>query len=506
MLRESLLIACVVAAVQIQTVASKRIVVVGSGPGASGFLWRVLGADSTTHVTWIESGGMDKIENWPAGYLQPNVAACCLHDVTTRPFSMFVAKRWRAFGGGNALNSGGPLVVSPNVARENGLEATVAKYWDGVVTHRIPYKTDEATEHWLRFWDSQGLSCVHGSYFDGRTGDCGVTDTTFNTDGTRRILAYDVWREHSNRIDLRLNTKVRSVVFNEHNQAIGVETAEGERIDGDDVVLAGGVFGTYEVLLRSGVGPQAQLDRHRIQSHVPHRPWHETIGTGIRDDDGFGVVYTSGKDIINTIHLGAAFNALYSDTVSVTHWYGVPIEATLFSLLNSRLNWKVPAATLLNNGLFKDVVLIKIDMLDDHTMSLELGADGTAVLDEGRRSLDADFVCRIHRMLRNATRNRRTSTPKITPLLTSLLDARVLWLDTDCDVATVHRMNRKRPLCAFHYHGGNRLVVDESFAVKGVSNLYISDASVLKTSVGGPSLLTIFQGIRVADAYLQTTT
>ena len=62
---------------------------------------------------------------------------------------------------------------------------------------------------------------------------------------------------------LRPECLVRRIVF-ENRRAVGVEieSARGvERIDGSSVVLCGGAINTPSILLRSGVGPRAEVER-----------------------------------------------------------------------------------------------------------------------------------------------------------------------------------------------------------------------------------------------------
>ena len=56
----------------------------------------------------------------------------------------------------------------------------------------------------------------------------------------------------------------------------------------------------------------------------------------------------------------------------------------------------------------------------------------------------------------------------------------------------------------YHYFGGMADVVDDSFQVKGVEGLYVSDGSVLRWITPGPSSASIMQtGMRVADALVK---
>ena len=71
-------------------------------------------------------------------------------------------------------------------------------------------------------------------------------------------------------------------------RAIGAVTADGERINADVVVLTAGAYFTPAILLRSGVGPEPELARHRIPvaATLP-------VGTVLLDHHGTGVNWQS---------------------------------------------------------------------------------------------------------------------------------------------------------------------------------------------------------------------
>jgi choline dehydrogenase len=82
-----------------------------------------------------------------------------------------------------------------------------------------------------------------------------------NENGTRlsTALTYftdELWRRDN--LTIRGETLVDTVRF-EQRRAIGVRLVGGEDIDADEVILAAGTFGSAALLLRSGVGPAADL-------------------------------------------------------------------------------------------------------------------------------------------------------------------------------------------------------------------------------------------------------
>ena len=99
--------------------------------------------------------------------------------------------------------------------------------------------------------------------------------------GTReRVL--DVARQHPDRLKVQLHALATRVLFDDRNRAIGVEYQSGQRLYGAhprpsatpgtlrqvfaarEVILAGGAFNTPQLLMLSGIGPRAALEKHGI--------------------------------------------------------------------------------------------------------------------------------------------------------------------------------------------------------------------------------------------------
>ncbi len=103
--------------------------------------------------------------------------------------------------------------------------------------------------------------------------------------GTReRVL--DVAAKHPDRLRVQLNALATRVLFDDSNRAIGVEYLSGERLyrahphpvqsSGElrqmfasrEVILAGGVFNSPQLLMLSGIGPREELEAHGIPVRV----------------------------------------------------------------------------------------------------------------------------------------------------------------------------------------------------------------------------------------------
>ena len=99
---------------------STDVIVVGSGPGASGFIQRYLELNPHAKIRWFEAGDRNNVTiDWPVG-LTTQINGV---PKKIRSFSSVTrGLRWNVFGGGMAGNSGGPLMVLRNEQFQNALD------------------------------------------------------------------------------------------------------------------------------------------------------------------------------------------------------------------------------------------------------------------------------------------------------------------------------------------------------------------------------------------------
>ncbi len=110
-------------------------------------------------------------------------------------------------------------------------------------------------------------------------------DATTRVSAAMGYLADAAGREH---LAIRADTLVHRVLF-EGSRAVGVEVSSGgrrtERILARRVILAAGAIGSPAILLRSGIGPSADLRRLGIAVRVAH----PGVGAGLVDHPRSGV-------------------------------------------------------------------------------------------------------------------------------------------------------------------------------------------------------------------------
>jgi choline dehydrogenase-like flavoprotein len=123
--------------------------------------------------------------------------------------------------------------------------------------------------------------------------------------GTREFLL-EVAQRHPDRLTIELDALATKVVFDEQDatRAVGVTYLKGAHLYrashkpsghagtehtvrvSREVILAGGAFNTPQLLMLSGIGPKAELDRHGI----PVRVDLPGVGTNLQDRYEVGIV------------------------------------------------------------------------------------------------------------------------------------------------------------------------------------------------------------------------
>lgn len=99
-----------------------------------------------------------------------------------------------------------------------------------------------------------------------RPGAVGLGRMPMSTDGGRRVTTLDGYGIDE-RVALRCDAQVATIDF-EGDAATGVRLLDGTKVDAREVVLCAGVYGNPPLLMRSGIGPAADLRSHGIDVRV----------------------------------------------------------------------------------------------------------------------------------------------------------------------------------------------------------------------------------------------
>ena len=466
-------------------VIALKTIVVGSGPGGTGFIKHALELDPVDTFIWFEEGKEENVLSWPEVYTAPGSEDYL--KLTDRVTSKLLkAARWSGFGGGGMLNSGGPLTLAQST--DSRIQQAVEKYGSQVLEEELqsPELTDPTSDTWIARYKDAGyevqahFQTLHGTAQDFRVG---YGATTFYN-GTRTQVAEQVRKNP--RVELHLRSPVHHIVFEINTtKAIGVELMNSTIIYADRVVLAGGVFGTYKMLINSGIGSAQDLETARVNTIVEN----ELVGKNIGDDSGLLFLHKGFRQESNEASHGADVVALKGDQYSLTHWGKITYDALL---LGTYIRPRIFSSLL--RMIFQSVSMVKVDLPSKYAMSLSIRDDGSLLLDDSEDTIGetclADNEFEVLKQARLP--------PILSRCLSAIMGITYLTSKKQCTSGT--------RLSIHHFHGGSQGILDDHFLVKNTQELYISDASVTDGyRFGAPTTNVYLIGYAVADAiYGQT--
>ncbi|NMO90365.1 GMC family oxidoreductase [Actinomycetospora sp. TBRC 11914] len=122
---------------------------------------------------------------------------------------------------------------------------------------------------WPRDFHEAAVACGHRAVTDHNApGTVGMGPLPRNVrGGTRMSTALTHLAPARGRLDVRADTTVDRIVHR-GGQVRGVRLLEGDEVAADVVVLCAGTYGTPSVLLRSGIGPRADLEELGLRCAV----------------------------------------------------------------------------------------------------------------------------------------------------------------------------------------------------------------------------------------------
>ena len=535
------------------------VVLVGSGPAGAGFLHRLVRLRPDLSVVWIEKGLDFKAINWPEDIVD-DTDTSVLTNIPRRKLNHIAAKAWNNFGGGDAANSGGANYL---VSDEPYPPVDVF----ALRNHSIIPAT-ETSDRWTKAFEATHFKETPPPPIKLDNKDVVSLPSSLRTqDGRNRLLLAD---------DLRYNTVNRNVRYvhgraasvirvDGNSRAIGVR---GVRLDNKQneyggcvawkanlaVVLSGGIFNTFDLLVETGIGQKKHLEAREI----PRDWWtpNENVGKGVGDEHA--VVYVGVEPEVAD-PFGAQPRLIAEDkeksayefwTKGLETWLAVKTFKTYF-IVNKVLRRKVPqfmdlvgwvlrGCSMWAIGIFAEPVL-ELDAVPkplNATQRAEWYGNGVGrnpfsmlkmkwryknnrlgiIVDDSKLEMNATMCQAINRAmkpmkeggrLQNAAKNGQRGTRRRRFVVNALTKLRLVNV-LKPNLATYWNADSFGKKCRtdmfasyYHYYGGNVNVIDKSYQVKGTGDLYIADASVLKKLTAGPTSATSMQtAMRVADAFV----
>ncbi|MDA8870503.1 GMC family oxidoreductase N-terminal domain-containing protein [Rhizobiaceae bacterium] len=331
-------------------------------------------------------------------------------------------------------------------------------------------------------------------------------------DGERCSAAAAYIHPHMSRpnLDVRTKSKVERVIF-EQGRAVGV-VVDGKTIRARrEIILAGGAFNTPDLLMRSGIGPAAQLKEHGIEVVADRAE----VGENLQDHIDYIMAWKSDRKDVFGISGGGTMDLLRG----VFEWRnkrtgplttpfaegGAFLKSTpdqtrpdlqlhfVCALVDDHLR-----KTHLGHGFSCHVCLLRPKSLG--TVRLEAGGGPKAkpIIDMGFLTARSDMDTMItgYRKMRQIM--------EAGPL--APWRGKELYTDGSEDDAQIEQIIRDRADTVYHPVGTCRMgsdeasVVDPQLRVRGVDGLRIADASIMPRIIGGnTNAPTIMIGEKCAD-------
>ena len=290
-------------------------IVVGTGIGATGFIRRLKQFDHTKDLSilWLEEGTKFLALTWPHDLVTASdEGRIPRFPITSQDYLW--ALSWKAFGGGDALNSGGPNYlgiqrdpnnkpipdIDPPPLAPFPSRASKGNVFD--LRNNSVHPPTPLGDRFVKGFEEIGWK--KQTVLPATTGvasenSVGYPSSIYALDYQSRMLIADelIPGKASGVTAIKLGCKVKRVLYKKTTEGatkkvcgvVAIDPATGEEVQyrANKVVLAAGVFGTFDLLLNSGIGPLEYLNIRGVTPVVEN----DNVGKGVGDESQVTVVF-----------------------------------------------------------------------------------------------------------------------------------------------------------------------------------------------------------------------
>ena len=341
--------------------------------------------------------------------------------------------------------------------------------------------------------------------------------------GTRSHSSREYFKRvaSKDRLTVRTGAEVLRILF-EGDRAVGVQyrTADGVQTARarEEVILSAGAIASPKILMLSGVGPRAELERFGIDvvAHVPG------VGSNLHDHPYLMQRWHSKVPTINKVRIGTVLKGVADYVTNGTGLLAVTmVQVQVMHRSNSSLEWPdtqlqfVPFAITRGvdkNGMF-NVQMAKQEGLLGSTTFLKPRARGRIGLRSGNPTdpprIEYQFLANpddVRDVLKGVREQHRImQQPAMAAITNGQFDPEVSCR-TDADW---ERYARENVTSSYHPVGTCKMgvddtaVVDPQLRVRGIRGLRVVDASVMPViTTGNTNAPTMMIGERAAELIL----
>ncbi|XP_074295477.1 protein HOTHEAD-like [Silene latifolia] len=426
--------------------------------------------------------------------------------------------RARVLGGGSAVNAGFYTRASPSYVAQVGWDGSMVNESYRWVEKKVAFRPP-MLEFQSAFRDGLyevGVRPYNGFTYDHMTGTK-IGGTIFDSNGKRHTAADLLEYAVTNSTTVYLYATVHKILFirkgryTKKPRAHGVIFRDSKGVkhraylnpgENNEIIVSAGALGSPQLLMLSGIGPEAHLKQFGIQVQVDQ----PLVGQGMTDNSMNAVVIPSPNTVeVSLIQaVGITDFGTYIEAASSTSFANAIIHSYEMSQPTSISNEKQKTkydeflGSLADDQLYAGLILEKIiGPLSSGYLKLKTknpNDNPSVTFNYFKEKEDLSRCVRGIETIIKVIESKSFSNfryPEVTmqDLLTTMLNLplnQVPRAAADIEFTTLEQFCKDTVMTIWHYHGGCQVgkVVDRNYKVFNVSGLRVIDGSTLYDSPG----------------------